>query len=386
MSKLQKAFLIGLAAAGLAGCSHAGSVSRAAIDYNRAMADARNEQLLINILRAGAREPLQFSALAEINASVNRTVGIDTVASNLITGGRDMISPTVKLGASTVPTMKIQPLSNKEFTEGILRPIAPETLHLFINQGWDTEFLLPLVIAGYRCPGDAKITSNPGSAADDLRDELATSAAQFNLHKVTSGGDEVTMTVPAARALQMLGDGVAAGGYKVASVKQARRGTMSVVLKGPEKSGWSADLGSLCPNSPTKSLAFDASAGSEGYIQLRSVEGIIYFLGEAVRPCLLDRARRECRIRYVKGRDDKRALTAQERIDNTHDLFRVASAVRGDPEAAISTRFHGRVFSVMRLDSRDLDRSLKTLSFLSQLVALQTAAIPLTPTIIALPQ
>lgn len=385
MLELRKSLVMALVAAGLAGCSHAGSVSRAATDYNKAFAEARNEQLLINILRAGAREPLQFSALAEINASVNRTVGIDTVASNLITGGRDMISPTLKLNASTVPTMKIQPLSSKEFTEGILRPIAPETLDLFIHQGWDTEFLLPLVIAGYRCPGDSKIKLNPGSVDGERRDELATSAARFNLHKVTTGGDELTMTVSTSRALEMLSAGVSAG-YKVVSVKPARRGTMNVLLKGPERAGWAADLGDLCPNSPNKTLAFDATAGSEGYIQLRSVEGIIYFLGEAVRPCLLSPARQECAIRYVKGRDDKAAQTAQQLSENTHDLFRVVSADRGAPGTAISTNFHGRNFSVMRLDSRDLDRSLKTLSFLSQLVALQTAAVPLTPTLIALPQ
>ncbi|HMJ93781.1 MAG TPA: hypothetical protein VK472_06755, partial [Allosphingosinicella sp.] len=68
----------------LGACSHAGSVSRVATDYNRAFAEARDEQLLINILRAGAREPLLFSAPSEINASISRTVGLDTVATNLI--------------------------------------------------------------------------------------------------------------------------------------------------------------------------------------------------------------------------------------------------------------------------------------------------------------
>jgi hypothetical protein len=383
MVGLRKSSLIALVAALVAGCSHAGSVSRAATDYNHAIADARNEQLLINILRAGAREPLQFSALAEINASVNRTIGIDTVATNLITGGRDAISPTLKLGASIVPTMKIQPQSSKEFTEGVLRPIPPETLNLFINQGWDTEFLLPLVIAGYRCPGDVEIRPNPGSAAGGMRDRLATSAGRFRLRKVTTAGEPVTMTVSNSRALEMLSAGVS-GGYKIVSLKAGRKpGTTNVALTGPDKVGWAADLGDLCPNYKGKAaFAFDSGNAEEGYVQLRSVEGIIYFLGEAVRPCVLNPSLPNCGIRYVKG--DTAVMAPLELRENTHDLFRIYASERDG--AAISTRFHDRTFSVARLDGGDLDRTLKTLSFLSQLVALQTAAVPLTPTVIALPQ
>ncbi|HEX8620540.1 MAG TPA: hypothetical protein VF718_01075 [Allosphingosinicella sp.] len=368
--------LLALAVA-LAGCSHAGSVSRAATDYNRAMADARNEQLLINILRAGAREPLQFSALAEINASVNRTIGIDTVATNLITGGRDAISPTLKLAGSTVPSLKIQPLSSKEFTEGILRPITPETLHLFINQGWDTEFLLPLVINGYRCPGETEIKLNRGSTAAATRNKLATSASSFGLRKVNTPGEMVTMSVSNSRALEMLSAGVS-GGYKVVSLKPGKRaGMTNVVLAGPDKATWTAELGSLCRSDEAKAL-FDSGGSEDGYVQLRSVEGIIYFLGEAVRPCIIDPSRPECAVYYVKS--------GEGGGEESHQLFRLFASGAGPSPAAITTSFHGRTYRVPRLDPGDVDRTLKTLSFLSQLVALQTAAVPLTPTVIALPQ
>jgi hypothetical protein len=381
-----------LAAAGLlAACSHAGSVSRVATDYNRAFADARNEQLLINILRAGAREPLMFSAPAEINASVNRTAGLDTVASNLITGGRDAISPTLRLGGSVIPTVKIAPLSNKEFTEGLLQPITPERLHLFINQGWDAEFLLPLVVDSYRCPGEERIRDNSGETANERSSLLATSGTRFNLSRVVTKGNAITMVVSNERALEMLGSGMA-GGYSVRAITPAPApGMVEVRLSASDKSSWTADMGSLCPDTGRGSVRFTADEGEgegeAGYLRLRSVEGIIHFLGEAMRPCLREAAPQECAIRYVKG-DEKalQAMTLEARRKNTHELFRIVTSRTPALGAAMATSFHDRPFSIPRLDPEDRDRTLKTLSFLTQLIALQTSAVALTPTIIGLPQ
>ena len=369
----------------LGACSHAGSVSRVATDYNRAFAEARDEQLLINILRAGAREPLLFSAPSEINASINRTAGLDTVAANLITGGRDAISPTLRLGGSTVPTVKIAPLSNKDFTDGILRPISPETLNLFINQGWDTEFLLPLVIAGYQCPGTGSpFVQNSGKAPDEMRSALARRGAGFRLRKEVIPGAPVVMTVATESALEMLRSGVAEG-HKIKSVIPAAKGRMTVTLAGASKSEWVADLGNLCPGQNSK-LAFAEGKEGDGYIQLRSPEGIIYFLGEVVRPCVLDPANGSCGIQYEKGEQDALArMSTDERRANTRQLFRIRAGP-APPDAAIATSFHDRQFSIARLDAEDRDRTLKTLSFLSQLISLQTSAVPLTPTIIGLPQ
>lgn len=380
--------LRGLAASALlllGACSHAGSVSRVATDYNRAFAEARDEQLLINILRAGAREPLLFSAPSEINASINRTAGLDTVATNLITGGRDAISPTLRLGGSTVPTVKIAPLSNKDFTDGILRPISPETLNLFINQGWDTEFLLPLIIAGYQCPGtDSPFVQNSGKAPDEMRSALARRGAGFRLRKEVTPGAPVVMTVPTGSALEMLRSGVAEG-HKIKSVVPAEEGRMTVTLTGASKSEWVAELGSLCPDHDAK-LTFAEGKAGEGYIQLRSPEGIIYFLGEVVRPCILDPANNSCGIQYEKGEKEALAsMSAEDRAANARQLFRIRAG-DGPPTPAIPTSFHDRRFSIARLDAADRDRTLKTLSFLSQLISLQTSAVPLTPTIIGLPQ
>ena len=359
----------------LGACSHAGSVSRVATDYNRAFAEARDEQLLINILRAGAREPLMFSAPAEVNASVNRTVGLDTVATNLITGGRDAISPTLRLGGSTIPTVKIAPLSNKDFTDGLLQPISPERLHLFLSQGWDAEFLLPLVVQSYKCPGETQVHLNSGEDGAAVA-RLAAAGSSFKLERVESPAKEEEIVVATEAALALGGE---MAGYRVARVTPMPPASVKLTLRPPSKSSWKADMEGLCSRGGLEALTFSGdverapppgtSAVSPGELHLRSVEGIIYFLGQSMRPCVVS-GQSICAIGY----EDRQ-------------LFRIYSSSRpGGAEPSVATRFHDRNFAIPRLDSEDEDRTLKTLSFLSQLIALQTSAAPLTPTIIGLPQ
>ena len=348
----------------LSGCSHAGNVSAVATDYNRAIARARSEQILLNIVRAAGREPLQFTAFGEITATVNRSVGLDTVASNLITGGRDAISPTLRLSGSIVPIVKIAPLANQDFTTGLLRPITPDVLGLFVNQGWDAEFLLPLVVHRYQCPA--------GYDLRDRQDEQNVLAFESDeerpfLRREAEEGRTITLTVSTDRALEMLRTG-AAPGHVVLNIEPGQTAGQSIVtIRQPESTRWIVDLQSLCGGNVRGQLT--AGGQGPGSIELRSPESIIYFLGAGIRPCLLGQ-QNECTISYRKDGVQR-------------PLFRVRTApAPGEPAVAVS--MYGTRFWIDRLDSADTDRTLKTISFLNQLIALQTnaATLNLTPTII----
>ena len=346
----------------LAACSHAGNVGAIATDYNRAIARARSEQILLNVLRASGREPLQFTAFGEIAATVNRTVGIDTVAANLITGGRDAISPTLRLGGSVVPIVRIAPLANQEFINGLLRPITPDALGLFASQGWDSEFLLPLVVSEYQCPTGA--VQNAG--LETVRANLAASDEERLLTQESEDGQEITLTVSTDRALEMLRTG-AAPGHSVRSIVQAGETTSRVTIRQPGSTRWVVNMVGLCPEAAG---SFRTDGRGPGSIQLRSPESIIYFLGESMRPCLLGQ-RTECALTFQKG-------------DRTRYLFRIRSGPQNDETAAVAVTMYGTRFWIPRLDAEDSDRTLKTISFLNQLIALQTnaSAVNLTPTII----
>src|SRR4051794_33939221 len=157
----------------LSACSHGGVITHVSADYNKAMTDVRNEQLLLNIMRASAREPLQFSAMGEIAATIHRDATIGTTLDKLIAGGKNSVANTINFGVNNEPVIKLTPLSNKEFIAGILRPTTPETLKEFTDFGWDPEFMLPLLVAGYQCPGTAYQANSGRTEADVIRANLS---------------------------------------------------------------------------------------------------------------------------------------------------------------------------------------------------------------------
>jgi len=369
--KLQAALLVGAAALGLGACSHAGNVGALATDYNRAIAHARSEQVLLNVVRASAREPLQFTAIGEITASVSRTIGIDTVATNLIAGGRNAISPTLSIGGGTTPIVRISPLSSQDFTAGFLRPITPEVLNLFISQGWDGEFLLPLVVGSYTCNGRRMVNEGDSPEGAAVRDRLAAAGDRFQLRQERAEGAVVTMTVSSDRALEMLSHGAAPGHTVLNVAPGAQPGTSVVRVRQPDGMRWVASSSGLCDGIGGSEAGFESSDGIA--IQLRSPHGIIYFLGEAFRPCYLGREA-ACDLTYHKG-------------NALRHLFRINASPPPSGAAAVSIGMYGSRYWIPRLDVDDTDRTLKAVAFLDQLIALQTnsGALNVTPTLISVP-
>lgn len=390
--------------------------------------------------------------MGEIATTVKDSLGLDTMATNLLAGGKNVISPTLKLGGEATPVIKVAPLSSKEFTDAILRPISPETLSLFMKQGWDAEFLLPLVVAGYRC-GNEKMRFLSGEEGDDtdLRLRLQAAAPSFEIVQQSKPPKEISLLVTQSEALEMLSKGIA--GYSIDSVTPEGKDKVRVKLKGPETKQWGAKM-KLCPVAAAAAAAKPAPAapasdaraepgsgseilgeklsdpaseaaetvsqagasaiaesaqstrakliadqvnqlqvqtynltsedppadGAPGDLVLRSVEGIIYYLGERLRACYLTGAFNDkCAVRYTKSEGGE---------DRVYYLFRVQ---RGDADPDIrftGTKFYGTPYWIGRLDPSQKDRTVKTVSFINQLIALQTdrASVPLTPTVLTIGQ
>ncbi|MEO7655087.1 MAG: hypothetical protein ABIS23_05320 [Sphingomicrobium sp.] len=387
--------------AALVGCSHAGSITRTSADYNKAMATVRNEQLLLNIMRAAAREPLQFSAMGEINTTFDRTVEVDL--NNLILHGANAMTQVLKLTGDNKPVVKISPLSNREFISGMLRPTTPETLKQFMDLGWDAEFMLPLLVRGYRCPDAASFTwlSGTDPHLQTHLSRVSNAGSDARWASARSAGKEVELQVADDKALEMLRSGVAAG-FKVDSIRAgAVAGTSIVRLIGSETTtttlqmplcnapdpGGQAVANAEGSNDGANSLALTAftvddraeiarpssttfaqSDDANGQIAFRSVEGIIYFLGERLRHCYLERTGMEaCALTY--GRLGANSPSPER----TKYLLHISSGPK-PADTAVGANYYGSNYWVSRLDRADQDRTMKTFAFLNQLIALQTEA------------
>ena len=121
------------------------------VDYNRVVADTRNRMILLNIVRAAYREPTYYTTFSQIEGSLSMQASVSGSIANLAGGDATAFSPTVSGSITNAPTFTIVPLNSDEFAKGMLQPIDPETIQLFLSQGWPPEFLAPLLVQKVEC-------------------------------------------------------------------------------------------------------------------------------------------------------------------------------------------------------------------------------------------
>jgi hypothetical protein len=133
----------------LAGCGYADQLAGHSVEYNEQAATIKNQTLLINILRAAYRRPLQFTDLSTISGQVSVS---GTAALTFPFGGPregsariDEFNPSITVSNS--PTYTVSVLNTKEFYQGILTPIPMKTLSYYLNIGFPEYVLLTLVVS-----------------------------------------------------------------------------------------------------------------------------------------------------------------------------------------------------------------------------------------------
>ena len=148
---------------GLSSCSAVDSAIDPRYDtINRSTAKARNEFILLNIVRASHAVPLNFVVFSRVSGATQ--VGASTAIPNFQIGPsyrppltaatsaagyslgaplRDVIFNKDNLGASTSASnnFDISLLETKDFYQGLLRPVDLPILNYFIRQGYSRELL-----------------------------------------------------------------------------------------------------------------------------------------------------------------------------------------------------------------------------------------------------
>jgi outer membrane lipoprotein SlyB len=154
-----------LLAPGLLGCAIIDNYSGRAVDFNREAEQAQEEVLLLNIVRASLRRPMQFTSLSSVTGS-------GTVSGGVTGGGTNVkqtpfisqfpgISPAVATTAlsriatgtasgnaslSGTATFTVPILDTQEFYQGILTPIPLQAFDYYLQQGFPPELLYDLFV------------------------------------------------------------------------------------------------------------------------------------------------------------------------------------------------------------------------------------------------
>lgn len=138
----------------LAACAIIDVVDPRYDSINRSTAKARNESVLLNIVRASHNVPLNFVAFSKVSGQT--TVGAGAALPQFTLGGpsppRTFLFTKDVLTASTSAnnTFDISPLETKDFYQGLLRPVDLPVVNYFIRQGYSRELLFWLFVESVR--------------------------------------------------------------------------------------------------------------------------------------------------------------------------------------------------------------------------------------------
>jgi hypothetical protein len=141
-----------------------------ATSYNIAVEAVQNRMLFLNIVRASERMPMYFTDIGSITAGLSYEVrsgslGLTELMSTVTkttttimnqntntTDARDVTDSETEaiefpsISYSDKPTLTIAVRDDHEFMRGTLTPITQDTLKYYLDQGWNEEVLLYLLV------------------------------------------------------------------------------------------------------------------------------------------------------------------------------------------------------------------------------------------------
>jgi len=157
-----------LLAQGLCACAVIDNYSGRAVDYNREAEQAQEQVLLLNIVRASLRRPMQFTSLQSITGSANVNASVTGGATDvrqtpflsrfpsalppnsfqigtaLSRIGTATASGNASMGGSATFTVPV--LDTQEFYQGLLAPIPLQVIDYYLQQGFPPQLLAALFV------------------------------------------------------------------------------------------------------------------------------------------------------------------------------------------------------------------------------------------------
>jgi hypothetical protein len=165
-----------LVAAALSGCSVVDDFSGRAVDFNLQAEQVQEQSLLLNIVRASLRRPMQFTGLQSITgtASISGGSTLSAPFGEAMHRPKGAVSPDVFGLSGTIsggPSFVVPVLDTQEFYEGILAPISLQVFDYYLQQGFPKEVLFDLfvskVVVTQRADGNCVETPFNNSVNDD---------------------------------------------------------------------------------------------------------------------------------------------------------------------------------------------------------------------------
>jgi hypothetical protein len=397
----------------LAGCSLAENVSPDVDTLSRAGAEAKNSNLLINIMRASRREPMYFSTLAVLRGSNSLSGSLGGGGNYGTSKTADILSTTQGLSIapsgsySSSPSFDLAPLDSQGFLQALLTPVTPNIFNFFASQGVPREILFYLMISKVVLTVDGKPLEFDNDAYSPTFPDFVKQLQYGVTHGLTT--ETVTDTIPVGpplpssqltSLLPSLDKLIAAGvlptptpnGELQLQISKSlvrfcfdpalAKEQIDNLMKNQTCSSAQKETTEQ-PDSSTDTFAFSETSGGQSIgieLYTRSVADMFNFLGDVVAAENYDPSDKNERAPTARG---IKLITPEAQTIGSaqpnQDMFVVTKG--SSSNSLVSVDFNNDTYAI----SRDSRTSSLVLSLLNQLVSLSTSIrdIPSSNTVVS---
>ncbi len=139
----------------LSACATMSDFSSWTVGYNKSVEQARNQLMLLNIIRASENMPLLFTGIQVVRGNgqtsvggalgITRTVQAVSLGAPITNTTIKTLAPSVNLQVASGFNFDVVVLDSAEFMQGLLTPISVLTFNHYVRQGIPLELLLHLL-------------------------------------------------------------------------------------------------------------------------------------------------------------------------------------------------------------------------------------------------
>lgn len=308
---------------GLSACATTTDFSSWAVGYNTSVEQARNQLMLLNIVRASEDMPLLFTGIQVVRGNGQNTAGTGlggtrSVTSNTVPGAlastsvTNALAPSVSLQVSSGFNFDVMVIDSAEFLQGLLTPVSVLTFNHYARQGIPTELLMHLLVEKITITtttptGMQTVTYRNEPLGQDYKSfrialaalvqnrittEVGSSASEAIGPLLTDDDLKAGRSTELSKSLPGLFLQKVPGGYRF-----YRPGGMvaNFCFLGEEKGQTTLPQSSLCADSPlrkAKQMGISADTAGKNVlntvegsmtVELRSTNGVFDYLGDLVR-------------------------------------------------------------------------------------------------------
>ncbi|MBT5230472.1 MAG: hypothetical protein HOM11_09380 [Methylococcales bacterium] len=315
-------------------------------DYNLALQQTNDEQLLLNLVRLRYRDTPQFIEVSSISSTFNLTLN-SSVAATI----KQNFSEVYNLGFShsyaEKPTISYSPLSGEQFIQRMLSPITLDKILLLNRSGWSSERLFRVAI----------------QRINQVKNALSASGPTPNYLP------EYQRFVAASKALRALQK---AGAVNLHLTGPSQQNFVVNMQDIPARQTFNSNLGLPDKTTHTFSTAPQTNAV---HIETRSFLGVLYYLSHAVD---IPQAHQDLGIVTIT-KDHKGEVFDWRQV--TQGVLNIKSSLEPPEHASTAIQYRGYWFYI---DDADLNAK-STFSLLMQLYSLQAGNIKSSAPVLTLP-